>query len=311
MSRSPLSSREDAAGVWTGHLALIWGGRVSTDASSTAVNSGAAYNPLTRTWAAMPPSPLSPRASVTAYWTGWEAIVIGGVGSSGVTLTDGATYNPLTREWALLPPIPTTARGSAIGLTAAWTGHALIAWSVLEKSSTSEPAPVPTVVQGDMWNPGQTSWRPLPSPPDNVAIVGTTSTWTGGRDVLTGGTFCYGDESCPAPITGSAEVFNPATDTWTIGPSGAIFIRPDLVAATGAGVVLLNENSEITGPDVSLLPGDSVLFSPVPNTVVALPPTPDGDVGPSSSIVWTGRGLLIWGVAGDTTRTFGLELSEK
>jgi hypothetical protein len=67
----------------------------------------------------------------------------------------------------------------------------------------------------------------------------------------------------------------------------------------------------MTGPDVSLLPGDSVLFSPLPNTVVALPAMPTGDVGPSSSMVWTGHGLLVWGVAGDTTRTFGLELSEK
>jgi hypothetical protein len=248
---------------------------------------------------------------VTTYWTGREAIFIGGVSSLGATLTDGATYNPFTRKWAPLPPIPTTALGSPINITAAWTGHGLIAWSVFDRSPSAEPMPGPTIVQGDMWSPGQKSWRALPSPPDNIATVGATSTWTGGRDVLTGGTFCYGDVSCPAPITGSAEVFNPATNMWTNGPPGAIFIRPDLVAATGTGIVLVNENSEITEPDVSLLPGDGVIFSPVSDTVVALPPTLDGDVGPSSSMVSTGHGLLIWGVAGDTTRTFGIELSEK
>jgi hypothetical protein len=322
MSPSPLSAREGAGSVWTGHLALFWGGQsVSTDYSSSAVSDGASYNPSTNRWALLPKSPLSPRSGVTALWTGTEAIFIGGQGpasttsqsTSNGTEIDGATYNPTTRKWARLPALPTKGLGTPYSITAAWTGHELITWSNFQTTTPTGGSGVQTQSRelGAVWTPGQKAWRQLPSPPNTVFTGSATSTWLDGRDVLTGGTACFGAMSCAASITGSAQIFNPAGNTWQSSPSAPIFIHPDLVASTGTGLVLINENSEIGGPGLSLNPGDGFVFDPTTNKVTAFPPIPAGIVGPSSSMVWTGHSLLMWGATGNSVKTFALQLSEK
>jgi hypothetical protein len=117
--------------------------------------------------------------------------------------------------------------------------------------------------------------------------------------------------SCAATLTGAAQIFNPVGNTWQSSPSAPIFIRPDLVESTGASLVLINEISEIGGPGFSFNPGDGFVFDPATNKVTALPPVPAGTIGPSSSMVWTGHSLLMWGATGNSTKTFGLQLSGK
>jgi hypothetical protein len=326
MPPSPLSAREDAASVWTGHLALFWGGQTASTYSSSPLSNGASYNPSTNRWELLPKSPLTPRSGVTALWTGTVAIFIGGQGPPSTTPQstfngteiDGATYNPTTRKWIRLPPLPTKGLGTPYSITAAWTGRELITWSSFELTIPTAscgvqlPASCGGLSRNDTlgaeWAPGQKSWRRLPSPPTSVFTVNATSTWLNGRDVLTGGTACFGGMSCPATLTGAAQIFNPVGNTWQSSPSAPIFIRPDLVESTGASLVLIDENSEI---GLSFNPGDAFVFDPTTNKVRALPPVPAGTIGPSSSLVWTGHRLLMWGATGDSTKTFGLQLSGK
>jgi hypothetical protein len=321
MSPSPLSAREDSASVWTGHLALFWGGQsVSTDSLSSPSSNGASYNPSTNRWAPLPTSPLSPRVGATALWTGTEAIVIGGQGPttqasqsfSDRTETDGATYNPTTRTWARLPAFPTNGLGVPYSTTAAWTGHELIVWSNFQTTTPTGVNRTQTRSNelGATWRPGQKSWRRLPAPPTLVFTGNATSTWLDGRDVLTGGTGCFGAMSCSASLTGAAQSFNPVSNTWQASPSAPIFIHPDLVVSTGTSLVLIDENSEIGGPGFSFNPGDGFVFDPTTNKITALPPVPTGIIGPSSSVAWTGRSLLLWGATGDSTKTFALQLLE-
>jgi hypothetical protein len=321
MAPSPLSAREDAASVWTGHLALFWGGQsVSTYYSSSALSNGASYNPSTNRWELLPKSPLSPRLAVTALWTGKVAIFLGGQAPPVVSSQspygyeiDGATYDPATRIWARLPPLPAKGLGTPNGITAAWNGHELITWSNFQTTTPTGGNGVQyrNSELGAVWAPGQKSWRRLPSPPADVFTINAISTWQTGRDVLTGGTSCFGLMSCPASITGAAQIFNPANNTWKSSPSAPIFIRPDLVVPTAVGLVLINENSEIGGTGASLNPGDGVVFDPTTNKVTALPPVPAGTIGPSSSMVWTGHSLLMWGATGNSSKTFALQLAEK
>jgi hypothetical protein len=320
MSPSPLSPREGSASVWTGHLALFWGGQsASTYSVSPPSSNGASYNPSTNRWALLPKSPLSPRVGATALWTGTEAIVIGGQGSpsstsrsfSNGTETDGATYNPTTRKWSRLPALPASGLGTPYSITVAWTGHELIAWATFQ-ATTSTGGNSTQTRSGELgatWTPGQKSWRRLPAPPASVFTANATSTWLNGRDVLTGGTGCFGPMSCPASLTGAAQIFNPATNRWQPSPSAPIFIRPDLVASTGTSLVLIDENTEMGGPGVSFNPGDGFVFDPTTNRITALPPVPKGTIGPSSSVAWTGHSLLLWGTTGDSTKTFALQLS--
>src|ERR1035437_1126455 len=321
MSPSPLSAREDAASVWTGHLALFWGGVTASTYSSSPLSNGASYNPSTNRWELLPKSPLSPRSGVTALWTGTVAIFIGGQGPPNTTPpstftgteTDGATYNPTTRTWIRLPPLPTKGLGTPYSITAAWTGQELITWSSFETTTPTGGNGVQTRSRelGAAWTPGQSSWRRLPSPPNNVFTGTATSTWLNGRDVLIGGTGCFGGMSCAPSLSGTAEIFNPVGNTWQSSPSAPIFIRPDLVESTGASLVLINEISEIGGPGFSFNPGDGFVFDPATNKVTALPPVPAGTIGPSSSMVWSGHSLLMWGATGNSTKTFALQLAEK
>jgi hypothetical protein len=313
---SPLTPRAGTSSVWTGHLALLWGGVTNDTATvSSASNSGAAFDPSTDQWTRLPPSPLSPREGATALWTGKLAIFIGGEppnGGFGAADVDGAAYDPNTHRWAQLPSLPIKGLGAPVGVTAIWNGRELIAWSTYQTSTPfgSSGEQIRNRQVGAEWKPGEEKWTRLPSPPQGVFTATGTSTWVGGRDVITGGTNCLGAMSCPAPIDGVAELFNPKTNAWTTSPKASIFIHPDLVASVGTDLALINESSEIGGPTLDFRPGDGVLFDPAMNRDVPLPAVPMADVGQWTSMVWTGHTLLLWGAEGKSMTTYSLQLSE-
>ena len=79
---------------WDGRLLYEWGGRASTKM----YGDGAAYDPSTSTWRALPPAPLGPRQGASVVWTGSSAIVFGGDSNPDIAvddeLADGATFTP-------------------------------------------------------------------------------------------------------------------------------------------------------------------------------------------------------------------------
>jgi hypothetical protein len=316
MPPSPLTPRAGTSSVWTGHLALLWGGETNDTATvSSASNSGAAFNPSTNQWTRLPLSPLSAREGATALWTGKLAIFIGGEppnGGFGVSDVDGATYDPTTRRWARLPSLSTRGFGTPVGVTAVWSGRELITWDTFQTSTPfgSNGEQIRNREVGAEWKPGEKRWRRLPSPPQGVFTATGNSTWVVGRDVITGGTNCLGAMSCPAPIDGVAELFDPRNNTWTASPKAPIFIHPDLVASVGTDLALINESTEMSGPTLDFKPGDGTLFNPATNTDRPLPAVPMANVGQWTSMVWTGHSLLLWGAKGDSTKTYGLQLSE-
>ncbi|WP_306366595.1 hypothetical protein [Nocardiopsis sp. CC223A] len=104
---SPLPDRYGHTAVWTGELALLWGGGAFGDAAPGP--QGAAYDPDTDTWTPLPDSPLDgTRRRHAAAWTGTELIVWGGMpDTEGPHYpADGARYDPGTGEWTPLAPAP-------------------------------------------------------------------------------------------------------------------------------------------------------------------------------------------------------------
>jgi hypothetical protein len=313
MPASPLSPRDDASVVWTGHVAIIWGGCLCTNLEGGALDNGASYNPVTRKWKLLPASPLSPRYSASAFWTGNVAIFIGGRAATSMPSPftapiDGATYNPGTGTWHRLPALPKKGAGSPVWITAAWSGHHLVTWTTFQIIKRLQPngASIRGRQQGAEWSPGQTAWRPLPKPPPHIFTNGATSLWVDGHDVLIGGSLCLPAMDCIAALEGSAENFNPVTATWSSSPMNPVIDGDNPMTSTGSSAVIVDVSSTVAGGNLVL--GDSVAYSPGTNTVVALPQAPDIATA-AVSLVWTGRDVLLWGTDGPPDGTVALELS--
>jgi hypothetical protein len=105
---APLSNRLFTSVAWTGKELIVWGGNDSP--SGQPHNDGAAYNPTTRAWRKLAPSPLTPRGAA-AVWTGSEVVFCGGVvpaPAGRVTPGSVATvaYRPDTNSWQTIAPAP-------------------------------------------------------------------------------------------------------------------------------------------------------------------------------------------------------------
>lgn len=101
---SPLNTRRQASGIWTGTEFVVWGG---TGARNLYAD-GAAYDPRTGRWRTIAPGPLTGRTGHVAAWTGREMIVWGGTttvsGTSG--RSDGAAYDPAADRWRPIAAAP-------------------------------------------------------------------------------------------------------------------------------------------------------------------------------------------------------------
>lgn len=83
--------RREGSAVWTGERLIVWGGDVGPF-----VTEGAAYDPETRRWAALPEGPIAGRAGHVAVWTRKGMLIYGGCcqGASARAHADGAIYVP-------------------------------------------------------------------------------------------------------------------------------------------------------------------------------------------------------------------------
>ena len=106
--------------VWTGSKMIVWGGQQS----GAFLGDGAAYNPVTDTWTALPSTgaPVA-RANHVAVWTGTEMLIYGGEDNTG-SISSGAAFDPAKNTWRTLD----TATGAVARTlsTAVWSGSQLV-----------------------------------------------------------------------------------------------------------------------------------------------------------------------------------------
>jgi N-acetylneuraminic acid mutarotase len=129
---APVPARMASAGVWTGHRMIVWGGFGADGPTGTgdrgALGKGAAYDPTTDTWTALPASPLKARWGHEMVWTGREVLVWGGFVAYSPTdpsaqyPRDGAAYDPVTRSWRRMPAAPPSPPSLLTAYSAVWTG---------------------------------------------------------------------------------------------------------------------------------------------------------------------------------------------
>ena len=133
---APVPARTGATAVWTGHQMILWGGLGPGGTQGTGdrgpLGKGAAYDPASRSWRALPASPLKARFGHRMVWTGREAIVWGGsVASNGPDPLagyprDGAAYDPATNTWRTLMPAPPSPPALLTAFSAVWTGTTVL-----------------------------------------------------------------------------------------------------------------------------------------------------------------------------------------
>jgi hypothetical protein len=289
---SPLAGRFEASSVWTGHEMLVWGG-TNGATLSTVFADGAAFDPTSDTWRALPPSPLAARAAAQAVWTGHEMIVVGGqrvvVGVAVPALLDAAAYDPARNRWRVLPALPTRAGHDVHSTTTLWIGDRLLVWeqwTTSDASGASNGAGIDLVT----YRPGEARWHWLPATRGPVAI--DHPVWTG-REVIVPPTSLPTVDPTFVGGANGAWRYEPRSNRWSRLPAGPMDDVAATAVWTGRAVVFLDASAFlIVGPDGSSPPGKSAVFDPRADRWYRAADPPFRSVDEGTPLVWTGRELL-------------------
>ena len=170
-------------------------------ASRVTVATVQAYNPATDTWQRVAPLPRAVNHSMPAV-VGGKIYIIGGQSDAGnASFVDTVyEYDPTTDRWRSRAALP-RARGG--GAAAVVDGKIYVAGS--------RP---PRGADFTVYDPATDRWTELPDMPtqrNHLAAVAAN-----GKVYLIGGRFEAGFQS---PTTDTLEIFDPATRTWSKGPS--------------------------------------------------------------------------------------------
>jgi N-acetylneuraminic acid mutarotase len=178
LAGAPLAARSHHAAAWTGTEMVVWGGYATTDGYALAPL-GAAYNPVTDAWRAVPDGPLDGRSDHSATWTGREVVVWGGVGSgddgTSAFFSDGAIYDPATDVWRAVPRAPLQGR---FGHTAVATVGRVVIWGGLTPS---------WVADGAVYGVREDRWESMAGAAPLSSASRYPGTWTGREFLVWGG----------------------------------------------------------------------------------------------------------------------------
>ena len=178
--------------VWAGTGLFVWslwdhrtplGNNGFTEASGIDLLS---YNPTTRQWRHVTPTPGMPTGVQSAIWTGHEIIVpaaqpwCGSCTGPAILNGHGSRYNPTTNRWRPMTHGPVDDAYP----TSVWTGKALL--SVNATSYNGDPNTL--VLPGDaaVWDPQTDIWTALPRTNPAAGALDEATVWTG-KALLTWG----------------------------------------------------------------------------------------------------------------------------
>ena len=288
-----------AATAWTGRELVVWGG-IGDDLVVHA--DGAAYDPHSERWRALPPAPqrqFLEEGNGSAVWTGQELLIWGGmtpvsgtrrVGS--LRRGDGLAYDPATRSWRRLASPPRQLQ--PLARPATWTGRELL---VVDADADHQLAG--GGLRGGAYDPRTGRWRLLAASPRLSAgwLLDRTVLWAGTRLLVWS---FWSRPTAASRATFNAELdgadlwaYDPAADHWTVLRSPSAQVRPLLARAslawTGQEVLAVQHNSVIQ-PDRALFGGR---YDPDRDrwTPIATPPRRVTFRSPTA-LVWTGAALV-------------------
>jgi len=164
---APLTARAFPAAAWTGSELIVWGG---SDLRDGFFDDGAAYDPESGEWRALPQAPIEARRPFSA-WTGSELLVWGSKWRD-MRLVDGAAYDPAADSWRRIADAPLELTDG----TAVWTGKEMIIFgAALHGGNQAESE---TAI-GAAYDPAADSWRLLPD--SQLSPQASTAAWNGQR----------------------------------------------------------------------------------------------------------------------------------
>jgi hypothetical protein len=314
---SPIQARglNSVASAWTGKELVVLAVRPGPDGTFVnSTNLAAAYDPATRTWRRLAPSPkmqnycrrgvastgsqvvlwgcsaaaLDPRANAWKMlpkaptsegflaWTGAELIGWGG-GCCGDAEDGGSAYDLAANSWRRLPRSPLAPSQGPLG---AWTGHRLL---VVVSGYSPDGKPYSArLARLASYDPATDTWRELAAPPAGALRYGGAAAWDGDELLV------IGNESATKRV---ALAYDPSANRWrrlARPPHGLV---PLQAFWTGSRMIVLG------GGEATL----AFAYDRKVDRWTALPRIPVQ--GPSQSAAWTGRQLIVWGSAGGAALT--------
>ncbi|HET6362478.1 MAG TPA: hypothetical protein VFH11_10520 [Gemmatimonadota bacterium] len=223
---APPEVRSGAATAWTGSQLLVWGGYEFTGSGDEDPSGdGFVFEGATRTWGALPDSPLSGRSDTASAWTGEELLIWGGFDGGFREVPyfdDGAAFDPLTETWRMLPAAPIGARTPF----SVWTGRELIVWGSADRFGRLR--------DGAAYDPATNSWRTIANGP--IDITDGSASWTSQEMIVFGAALDGNNHSDTPTAVGAA--YDPDDDTWRELPPSELspqahtaqWIRGELIA---------------------------------------------------------------------------------
>ena len=300
-SSDPAGLSLDPATAWTGRfLAVANGpGRHCPAAAGNCWTGVALYDPVASRWSRLtPPRQLDGLEMSAVTWTGRD-IVVGAVDAAASGTSQGrlavAAYTPATRRWRLITPAGPR-RHPPRYLALADTGRRLLLWSLWDrvaktKDGFSDYAGIDVLAMNanGTWRNTTGHW------PQNQLLTSPART-PDGLLVSPAGIWC--GIACSPPLVSEPGYFaNPATLARKTIPAGPLGPAGPAYVWAGQAVIAVNLSAEISGPGISIRPGDMARFDPVTSHWIKLPALPDHQ-SPSVTPVWTGTELLTLTSAG-------------
>ena len=176
-------------------------------------------------WTKIAASPLEPRSSQVAVFTGRDVIIWGGrsdsagnvapaagPGTPRYSLGDGAAYDVAADRWRMLPRAPIAGRYDAV---AVWTGKEMLVVGGARDHAAPQGG-IAFLRDGAAYDPAHNQWRRLPEAPTCPAF----GAWTGAQ-LIVGGT-CANRTAFAA--------YDPGDNRWTALP---VFASASQLVAAG------------------------------------------------------------------------------
>ena len=278
----PVPTGAAAASVWTGSRLFVFGGQPLSE--KTTLERASLYDPASDRWAVTAAAPFGTGLRQPAtVWTG-RLVVVAGLAGSRVEV---ASYDPAARKWRRQdPPLP--AAHPALGIAMVATPGRVVVWSLWGRTQQTGPNSFAGYSGIDVRVLTGGRWRDVDGWPQHQIVPPPLYT---GRQILVppGQIWCG---TCSHPAGDQAGLLaDPGTLRVTRLPRGPLDDTGPVMVWTGGAALAINTDAEISGPGITVRPGDMAAWDPASGAWRRLPGAHralDGDAAP----VWIGRELL-------------------